>query len=238
MKTEHVFLKYQNYVTKTYVVDVRDYWYSLSIPNEVDKQQNTDGVIVSGFFVKDFNWQTVDGANIFADIYLYDQIVKNDAYGKIFTDLKPGDYKVKVYAEYNGESTDEFIYNFSIIDNTPPKITLKNLQKTGKTGKTIKLAEYEISDNDLIENVIIKLYFDGAEINFCNNQFYAENVGKYTVSYTVIDISGNQTVEEYEINVEKDLIVLIVICISLGVIVISGVVILVILKKKKHNKGV
>lgn len=113
-----------------------------------------------------------------------------------------GSYEVYYEAvDTNGERT-IYSYVFTVVDTTPPTLTLSGKVTTAKQGETVVIAKATALD-DLTECTVFAMVMcpDGTTLNLPGNSFVATYKGEYTVYYFAYDKTFNLTAESYVITV-------------------------------------
>lgn len=111
-------------------------------------------------------------------------------------------------ADGNREDAACEIYSLSYVndkDLTPPVISVGDVQATGRTGEEITLPEATATD-DVDGTVICMLSVtapDEQAVSVINGKFTPEMTGRYIVTYTATDSSGNIGTEVRYIDVEQ-----------------------------------
>ncbi len=97
----------------------------------------------------------------------------------------------KDYAITYGEES--LTVNVIVVDKTAPVITVSDLATRATEGDVIDLGSYSATDNvDETVAVVVEVKFGDTVVTVTDNQFIAENVGTYTVTYKAMDAAGNE----------------------------------------------
>ena len=160
----------------------------------------------------------------------------------VFTPEHTGVYTVTYTVTYNGqEETCEI--TLTVSDDTDPVITVQGeYAENVETGTEITILPSTVSDNyDSGLTAQVSVSFGGSVVNVTDGKFVADREGVYGITYTVSDTAGNTTSQTFEITVKAPATngnVGLIVGLSVGgVVIIAGVVIAVILiRKKKASK--
>lgn len=226
------------YASLNYSVDVRNYWYEVTPVSDLPSEINaSEGFRVPEGVVTDFFGQKTEGATAAVKLYYGGEVTDEAAAGKVFSDLKPGDYKIEYVYSANGETSDIYTVAFNVIDDIAPSITLNGGDRKGSTGKPVAIASFDVSDNDIVSDKSVKVYFGEEEVDVYEGAFIPEHKGEYKVVVTASDFVGNVRTESYTVTVGGGLPVWATVLIAVGaVIVASGAAVAVILILKRKPK--
>lgn len=226
------------YASLNYSVDVRNYWYEVTPVSDLPSEINaSEGFRVPEGVVTDFFGQKTEGATAAVKLYYGGEVTDEAAAGKVFSDLKPGDYKIEYVYSANGETSDIYTVAFNVIDDIAPSITLNGGDRKGSTGKPVVIASFDVSDNDIVSDKSVKVYFGEEEVDVYEGAFIPEHKGEYKVVVTASDFVGNVRTESYTVTVGGGLPVWATVLIAVGaVIVASGAAVAVILILKRKPK--
>lgn len=226
------------YASLNYSVDVRNYWYEVTPVSDLPSEINaSEGFRVPEGVVTDFFGQKTEGATAAVKLYYGGEVTDEAAAGKVFSDLKPGDYKIEYVYSANGETSDIYTVAFNVIDDIAPAITLNGGDRKGSTGKPVVIASFDVSDNDIVSDKSVKVYFGEEEVDVYEGAFIPEHKGEYKVVVTASDFVGNVRTESYTVTVGGGLPVWATVLIAVGaVIVASGAAVAVILILKRKPK--
>ena len=226
------------YASLNYSVDVRNYWYEVTPVSDLPSEINaSEGFRVPEGVVTDFFGQKTEGATAAVKLYYGGEVTDEAAAGKVFSDLKPGDYKIEYVYSANGETSDIYTVAFNVIDDIAPAITLNGGDRKGSTGKPVVIASFDVSDNDIVSDKSVKVYFGEEEVDVYEGAFIPEHKGEYKVVVTASDFVGNVRTESYTVTVGGGLPVWATVLIAVGaVIVASGAAVTVILILKRKPK--
>ena len=226
------------YASLNYSVDVRNYWYEVTPVSDLPSEINaSEGFRVPEGVVTDFFGQKTEGATAAVKLYYGGEVTDEAAAGKVFSDLKPGDYKIEYVYSANGETSDIYTVAFNVIDDIAPSITLNGGDRKGSTGKPVAIASFDVSDNDIVSDKSVKVYFGEEEVDIYEGAFIPEHKGEYKVVVTASDFVGNVRTESYTVTVGGGLPVWATVLIAVGaVIVASGAAVAVILILKRKPK--
>ncbi len=226
------------YASLNYSVDVRNYWYEVTPVSDLPSEINaSEGFRVPEGVVTDFFGQKTEGATAAVKLYYGGEVTDEAAAGKVFSDLKPGDYKIEYVYSANGETSDIYTVAFNVIDDIAPAITLNGGDRKGSTGKPVAIASFDVSDNDIVSDKSVKVYFGEEEVDVYEGAFIPEHKGEYKVVVTASDFVGNVRTESYTVTVGGGLPVWATVLIAVGaVIVASGAAVAVILILKRKPK--
>ena len=160
----------------------------------------------------------------------------------VFTPEHTGVYTVTYTVTYNGqEETCEI--TLTVSDDTDPVITVQGeYAENAETGTEITILPSTVSDNyDSGLTAQVSVSFGGSVVTVTDGKFVADREGVYVITYTVSDTAGNTTSQTFEITVKAPATngnVGLIVGLSVGgLVIIAGVVIAVILiRKKKASK--
>lgn len=188
--------------------------YTISLTDELGNKSEVTFTVVEPLVKKfEFNFDETPGF----EKALVNGEEKRLNYGtlELFSD---GVYEVGVVA--NGKT-----YNFTVtVDNTAPVATLEGVENGGTTKENVIISAVN-------ENAKMKVYFDGQEIDYKLGDELSE-IGTYKV--VLEDDCGNVSEYNFEIlySMNGGAIALIVI----GILAVAGVVVFIILKKRRVYK--
>ena len=222
-------------IRKNIFITVKSSWIEIETPSEktfdvgqeisIEVPKATDfygNELTEGSFEVTFNGQQVAVSN-----------------GK-FTPKSIGVYNI-VYtvSDQTGSNSCEFVYY--VTDKIAPTITTTGEVKTASKGKKVTLASVEVLDNaELDTGYTISVTYNGEVVSVFDNKFLAENEGKYLVTITAIDASGNTSKYTYEITIGPKNNTGLVLAIIGGAVVVlaggAGALLVVIKSKKTHKK--
>lgn len=159
-----------------------------------------------------------------------------------FTPEHTGVYTVTYTVTYNGqEETCEI--TLTVSDDADPVIAVQGeYAKNVETGTEITILSSTVTDNyDSGLTAKVSVSFGGSVVNVTDGKFVADREGVYVITYTVSDTAGNTASQTFEITVKAPATngnVGLIVGLSVGgVVIIAGVVIAVILiRKKKAQK--
>lgn len=159
-----------------------------------------------------------------------------------FTPEHTGTYTVTYTVTYNGqEETCEI--TLTVSDDADPVIAVQGeYAKNVETGTEITILSSTVTDNyDSGLTAKVSVSFGGSVVNVTDGKFVADREGVYVITYTVSDTAGNTATQVIEITAEAPAsggnVGLIVGFSVGGAVVIAGVVVAVILiRKKKAQK--
>lgn len=159
-----------------------------------------------------------------------------------FTPEHTGVYTVTYTVTYNGqEETCEI--TLTVSDDADPVIAVQGeYAKNVETGTEITILSSTVTDNyDSGLTAKVSVSFGGSVVNVTDGKFVADREGVYVITYTVSDTAGNTATQSFEITVKAPASggnVGLIVGLSVGgAVVIAGVVVAVILiRKKKAQK--
>lgn len=159
-----------------------------------------------------------------------------------FTPEHTGVYTVTYTVTYNGqEETCEL--TLTVSDDTDPVIAVQGeYAKNVETGTEIAILPSTVSDNyDSGLTAKVSVSFGGSVVTVTDGKFVADREGVYVITYTVSDTAGNTASQTFEITVKAPATngnVGLIVGLSVGgAVIIAGVVVAVILiRKKKAQK--
>ena len=159
-----------------------------------------------------------------------------------FTPEHTGVYTVTYTVTYNGqEETCEI--TLTVSDDADPVIAVQGeYAKNVETGTEITILSSTVTDNyDSGLTAKVSVSFGGSVVNVTDGKFVADREGVYVITYTVSDTAGNTATQVIEITAEAPASggnVGLIVGLSVGgAVVIAGVVVAVILiRKKKAQK--
>lgn len=159
-----------------------------------------------------------------------------------FTPEHTGVYTVTYTVTYNGqEETCEI--TLTVSDDADPVIAVQGeYAKNVETGTEITILSSTVTDNyDSGLTAKVSVSFGGSVVNVTDGKFVADREGVYVITYTVSDTAGNTATQSFEITVKAPAnngnVGLIVGLSVGGAVIIAGVVVAVILiRKKKAQK--
>ena len=116
-----------------------------------------------------------------------------------------GSYIVFYSAKDGQGNTTRYSYVISVVDNTPPTVTLNNVVTNAKVGSDYKIAEYVLSDDvskaEDIKVIVYALSPDNIYTEIKGGTYKFTTEGKYKIVYLAFDEKGNQTIEKYTVEV-------------------------------------
>lgn len=228
------------YASLNYRVDVRNYWYEVTPVSDLPSEINaSEGFRVPEGVVTDFFGQKTEGATAAVKLYYGGEVTDEAAAGKVFSDLKPGGYKIEYVYSANGETSDTFVVSFTIKDDVAPEITINGGDRKGSLGKPVVLASFDAIDNDIVSDKSVKVYFGEEEVDVYEGAFIPEHKGEYKVVVTASDFVGNVRTESYTVTVGGGLPVWAIVLITVGAVIVAGgvAVLVILLCKNKTGKG-
>ena len=228
------------YASLNYSVDVRNYWYEVTPVSDLPSEINaSEGFRVPEGVVTDFFGQKTEGATAAVKLYYGGEVTDEAAAGKVFSDLKPGGYKIEYVYSANGETSDTFVVSFTIKDDVAPEIKINGGDRKGSLGKPVVLASFDVSDNDIVADKNVKVYFGEEEVNIYEGTFIPDKKGEYKVVVTASDFVGNVRTESYTVTVGGGLPVWAIVLITVGAVIVAGgvAVLVILLCKNKTGKG-
>ena len=159
-----------------------------------------------------------------------------------FTPEHTGVYTVTYTVTYNGqEETCEI--TLTVSDDTDPVIEVQGeYAKNVETGTEITILPSTVSDNyDTGLTAQVSVSFGGSVVTVTDGKFVADREGVYVITYTVSDTAGNTATQTFEITVKAPATngnVGLIVGLSVGgAVVVAGIVVAVILiRKKKASK--
>jgi hypothetical protein len=222
-------------IRKNIFISVKSSWIEIETPSEKTFDVGKE-ISIEVPKAKDFYGNELTGGTVSVTIGGQEVAVSN---GK-FTPKAIGVYNI-VYTvtDQTGSNSCEFVYY--VIDTVAPTITTSGEVKTSSKGKKVSLASVEVLDNaELDTGYTISVTYNGKVVSVFDNKFLAENEGKYLVTITAIDASGNTSKYTYEITIGPKNNTGLVLAIIGGAVVVlaggSGALLVVIKSKKTHKK--
>ena len=161
--------------------------------------------------------------------YSFDAVESYSLVYTIYEDAKLNDFFI-VYVDLN------------IVDDVKPNIVVDNYEPVYYVGDILEIKSSTVIDN--IDNNLIaqaELYLGATKKEIVNNKFKFDEEGDYKLVYKSTDSSGNEGILTYEFtvlygNTAGNSLLYIIIGASAGLLLITGVGILIFVGKNKQNK--
>ena len=113
-----------------------------------------------------------------------------------------GSYEVYYEAVDTNDRKAIYSYVFTVVDSTPPTISLGVKETSANVGDTVVVATASATDNLTNCTILKKVVFpDGAMVSLPGNSFVATQAGEYVVYYFAYDESFNLMTDSYVIRV-------------------------------------
>lgn len=122
--------------------------------------------------------------------------------GYAFTVNQYGEYTVYYSAKDTSGKNVEYSYFITVVDRTPPVITLKDVKTQFKSNEKITLAQATATD-DLDENLTVNVFvkYPTGAMSMIQNEFKPTTRGVYEVIYTCYDSNNNFATVSYKFEV-------------------------------------
>ena len=116
-----------------------------------------------------------------------------------FTPENLGTYKITYNVTTLGY-TEKYSYEYKIIDDEAPVITVSNVKNKARVGKFIKIEGYSIQDNSN-DDIDIKIFvtYKNESISIYNGGFDCAKSGDYVVTIIATDMVGNSSTKSFTI---------------------------------------
>lgn len=235
-----------NETSLVYIVDVENDFYKMEIANDYDISNNFDSFKLSEVKVIDYVGNVVN-----ADV----TVTATASDGEVVWTGVPGDvkkfdiadtYLIKVTAKVGGSVVAEKEYSVMIVDATKPQIVIEgDVVAKGVVGKEVVLSNVTATDENGYATITVSVKFGEQTINVYQNAFTPIESGTYVITYTALDLAGNENVYTYNLVIIDDYEGLLAkffnsyglfVAIPLVLVAVALIVLLKIVKGKKTKK--
>lgn len=193
------------YTSLVMIVTVQDNFYEIQVGGKYEIDNNYDSIKLSDLIVTDYYGNLV---NVEKTVTAYDEnnnVVWTGNVGDVKKFEKTGNYTIKTEAKLNGSVIATDVQSVMIYDELKPQIIVSgSVVKKALVGSEITLPTVTAVDENSTTNLIVDVTLGSTVINVYENKFVPIEAGNYVVTYTAIDLSGNENVYSYVIKVEGD----------------------------------